>query len=373
MTYRKDLETADPKKPLVLTAVNCGIEALGEDVEKAYLDFEHVPEEGDSSSAQEPLQITDAESLSIEVRGEWESKITGRIRLHLPQAEEWSVSVKTNNGRIVFRGLRGTLQASTNNGRTRLEEVKGALTASCANGSVESHRFEGQADVSASNGRIDFREAVLRGGSFKSGNGRIVLQFKPQGSGDLSVFSGNGRVKLALPDDGDFTVRVQTRGRLFNHLEDYALETDKDTTTIRKGGGDFSVVVQNYNGGVSLVKYEDVDKAFRDRSGRMDFGEDFDPMEFARRFCGSFDPQDFARHWSREFADEVPHIMRKMARFGSRFGRMGEEISRQFHEGRGRGGGEEIKMILDMLGEGKISAEEAEKLINAIKAKQGGG
>ena len=61
--------------------------------------------------------------------------------------------------------------------------------------------------------------------------------------------------------------------------------------------------------------------------------------------------------------------MDKMARFGKRFGKMGEEISREFHESQSKSD-DEVTMILEMLKDGKITAEEAERLINAIKEKR---
>jgi hypothetical protein len=375
MTYRKDFDISKPEKPLLMQAANCGIEVLGEETERAYMDFEisegpSVPQEG------EFLDIKDGDTFSVEVKPENERHISGRLRLHLPNPEkaEWDVSVRTNNGRIVFTGVNGHLEANTNNGRTEAREIKGAVTITCANGSVTCHKLEGQADVSTSNGRIELRESSLESGSFKSGNGRIVLQFRPVGEGDVSVFSGNGRVKLALPEDGDYRVRVQTRGKLYNHMENYSVQTLEDATVVQMGSGDCSVLVQNFNGGVTLVKYDDVDRPFKERFRGMEFDEEFDVKmgDFFRNIFSNFDPGECGKNWSRDFADEVPHIMSKMANFGSRFGRMGEQISRQFHENRpGRGRDEEVKIVLNMLQEGKISAEEAERLINAIKAKKG--
>jgi hypothetical protein len=48
---------------------------------------------------------------------------------------------------------------------------------------------------------------------------------------------------------------------------------------------------------------------------------------------------------------------------------MGEEISRQFSETGKKQGDDEVRVILEMLKEGRITAEEAEKLINALRGK----
>ena len=109
-----------------------------------------------------------------------------------------------------------------------------------------------------------------------------------------------------------------------------------------------------------------------------------------------------------DFTEEFPRFMQGIRQFGRKFGRMGEEISRGMRDAWGanpfgwdgppwggpgrrhrpggqgpwgpkRGGGprpprppedtEEVRMILDMLQSGKISAEEAEKLIGAMRGR----
>ena len=371
MTYRKDLNISKPEKPLAVQADNTRIDVLGEETEGAYVEFEYEPRKDseEALSEEELLDLDDGETFTIKVKPETEPRVVGSVRLHLPKEGEWDISVRTNNGKITYSKLGGRLAANSNNGKITVEEVKGSLNATCANGSVEGRNLQGEADISTSNGRITIRESSLSGGSVKSGNGRITLQFKPEADGTLSVFSGNGKVKLALPEDGDFQVKVQTRGKLYNHLENFSIQTQDDATIVQKGSGEYTILVQNYNGSVSLVSYEDIDKVFKEGRTHLEFNEDLDPGEILRNIFGRCDPSEFGRKWSGEFAEEIPKIMGKMAQFGSRFGKMGEEISRQFHEGRPRHKDAEIMMILDMLKEGKISAEEAEKLINALKAK----
>jgi hypothetical protein len=77
-----------------------------------------------------------------------------------------------------------------------------------------------------------------------------------------------------------------------------------------------------------------------------------------------------------DFSEEIPRMARRMREVGARFGRMGEEFSRRFSETQRetqQGGGASrehgVDMILDLLKEGKISAEEAERLINALRSK----
>ena len=125
-------------------------------------------------------------------------------------------------------------------------------------------------------------------------------------------------------------------------------------------------MIQTYESSVSLVKYDDFDKK-QDEGSASYLGEEVG--DFFQDFFGNFDPRNAERKMHKAFNHEIPKFMHKMADMGTKFGRMGEEMSRRFHE-RPRPEEErspEVVMILDLLKSGKITAEEAEKLIHAIQ------
>ena len=85
-----------------------------------------------------------------------------------------------------------------------------------------------------------------------------------------------------------------------------------------------------------------------------------------------------------DFSEELPKFMDDVKRFGARFGNLGEETSREmrnaFMFGRRQHQGErqdaqqqhqdtsaEVASVLEMFKEGKITVEEAETLIAAIR------
>jgi len=364
-----------------LEAANSNLEVVGEQIDQAYIEYEVEDESSQDGDAEDLLDVTYGDTVSIKVKPELESGARKTVYLRLPEEEERHLNVKTGNGRIRLQSLRGFLEASVSNGRVQMKNLDGSISASCANGSIQGEKLKAHLDLSTSNGRVTIKESTIGGGSIKSGNGRISLQFTPgaaaagasafgearsDGTGTLSLFSGNGRVRLALANEGAYRIRVQTKGRLYNHLENYSIQTDQDATVLVKGSGDFSVLIQNYRGGVSLVKFEDFDKMF-DEGPWFEGREGCDrPDEFFRNVFSHVDPEKWGQDIAREFEHEIPRFVDKMARFGRRFGKMGEEISRQFHESQSKSD-EEVTLILEMLKEGKITAEEAERLINAVK------
>ncbi len=288
----------------------------------------------------------------------------GVLTVHLPAGER-DLAVETSNGRILLEGVSGSVRANATNGRVDLRQTAGEVAVVCANGSIDAQGPRGSLDLSTANGRILVREASLKAGSFKSGNGRIGVQVTPEGAGSLGIFAGNGRVELALPQDAGFRIKVRTRGKLYNHLESYSVSSDKDATIVEKGSGDFSVLIQAFKG-VRLVKYEDFGKEMEEPGPIPGFDVE-DMQDLFNRLGACFG--DFPRRF--DFAEEIPRIAQRMRDAGARFGRMGEEFSRRFSEARqGEGSRDrEVDTILELLKGGKISAEEAERLINAIRSK----
>ena len=117
------------------------------------------------------------------------------------------------------------------------------------------------------------------------------------------------------------------------------------------------------------MKYDDFEKVFEEGGRHEEFEEGNGPWEAFSHLFGCIDPEEWETKFAREFEREIPKFVEKMARFGNRFGRMGEDMSRHFHESRSQRD-EEIQVILEMLKDGKITAEEAEKLINAVKGRK---
>jgi hypothetical protein len=387
MLRRVDLSQIE--KPLYIEAANSNLEVTGEQIDQAYIEYEIEDEDSHAGDAEGLLDVNYGDTISIKVKPELEFGTKKTVYLRLPEKDERHLNVKTGNGRIRLQRLRGFLEASVSNGRVQMKNLEASISASCANGSIEGEKLKAHLDLSTSNGRVTIKESTIRGGSIKSGNGRISLQFspgavgaaatapsasapdetRPDGTGTLSLFSGNGRVRLALADEGGYRIRVQTKGRLYNHLDNYSIQTDQDATVLVKGNADFSILIQNYKGGVTLVKFEDFDKMF-DEGPWFEGWEGCDgPDEFFRNVFSQVDPEKWGQDIAREFEHEIPRFVDKMARFGKRFGKMGEEISRQFHESQSKSE-EEVTMILEMLKDGKITAEEAERLINAIKERR---
>lgn len=351
----------------------------------------------------------DGDRLSItEPRAEGGGgEAAGALELSLPAGRAWDLAARTGNGRVLAAGFDGTVRVRTANGAVTLQDLSGTAEVRCANGSIDAERISGKLNVSAANGKVTVRDAELTGGKFHNANGRVALQFRPSGAGKVAVMSGSGRVLLALPPDADATASVKSRGRLVNRLGSSVVTTGPGFAQVALGSGAFSIFVHTL-GRCELVCYDDFDSKERRADDRA-FADDHDR---------SWDDPDF----SFEIPPEMWEFLKDMRGYGLKFGKLGEEISRQVFEAFGRGGfrpgpgggrrrggrrwsehhgpgrraeaagcgegagraegsgdaepqerraatgtEEEVKLVLEMLKEGKLSAEEATRLIGALR------
>ena len=315
--------------------------------------------------------------------------------------------LRTRNGAIDIRNHRGPVSAGAANGAVHLSAVHGpSVDVSAANGSVALSDIETpRLRISTSNGRVRAADARIGGGTVRSANGRIALQISPlaaasdpapesaaedgadDGDGRLSVYSANGPVTVALPERINATVKAHTGGVLRNHLGSARSRTDRSVTTLQFGAGQpqLLILIKNLRGGIEVTKHADFESR---RTADDGFSDD--------------DARNYGVWFDVDFSEEFPRFMRDMKEFGMKFGRLGEEVSREMRRAFrfGGGGGErrgprpwheegpeasagaapdgagdaergdagaEVKTVLDLLKEGKISVEEAERLIAALR------
>ena len=362
----------------------------------------------------------------------------GRLWLRVPATTQ--LRLRSRNGPVEVRGMAGQLDARTRNGALdvrrhrgplRLAAANGAiklcdsvaaqLEVSAANGSVNLDDIETpRLQVSTSNGRVRLARGRIGGGTVRCANGRIALQVVPLTSRErdaapaaddaedadlaaesapdaepadagpaggpprLAVYSANGPITVALPEQVSATVKARTLGVMRNYLGSARTRTERGVTTLQFGSGEpeLLVLINNLRGGIEVTKHADFETGRRDR----------EEEEFSHH-----DPHHEGIWFDVDFSEEFPRFMRDMKEFGMKFGRLGEEVSREMRrafkfgapgahrqehrrrghderedadsgaEARQEASGEEVKTVLNLLQEGKISVEDAERLIAALR------
>jgi len=148
------------------------------------------------------------------------------------------VFAATGNGRIDIAATTGEVTATSGNGRVTVDGAGGSVDATSGNGDIRVGTAMGPVTATTGNGSIDVAMDRLDGSppmSFTTGNGRIRLTV-PDGFGaELVSSTGNGRVNVDFP--------IQMRGRL---------DPSRLRGTIGKGGG--RLVMTSGNGDLEIQR-----------------------------------------------------------------------------------------------------------------------
>lgn len=335
---------------------NNSILVSGEDISSAHISSEGTERINISTDF---IEIAEEDKLFLRIKPEIEINGNKKYTLHIPTAWEQDILIEINNGSVGLHNLKGTLKAQLTHGHTKIKDITGTIRVNSANGAIEGENVNGNLELTTTNGKVSLKETRISGGAIKNSNGKMTLQLTPEGNGNLNIFSGNGEIELAVPGQGDYQLKVQTKGALENHLEGCSVIQDNEVTTIRMGDGFFNIMVINFNGGVRLMSLDDLGK---DWNKKNTWG--FKDIKFPD--AGKF----FEDLFNRDYSRDIPEIMKQIADFGNKFSKIGDELAKKFNQFQNAGSrDDEIRIVLDMLQEGKITTEDAERLINAIKKK----
>lgn len=144
---------------------------------------------------------------------DWRAKVSYEI--HMPG--RLALHATTDNGRIRAEDVGGECVLESDNGKIDVIGGRGRLRARTANGTIDVATAASDVTLRTNNGRII---AALTadgpvGGQIESENGQIHLTFDPHASTDMSVTTGNGRIRTRSIDLKDLhTTRNVLRGRL---------------------------------------------------------------------------------------------------------------------------------------------------------------
>ncbi|MCZ6835366.1 MAG: hypothetical protein O7G85_06285, partial [Planctomycetota bacterium] len=144
-----------------------------------------------------------------------------RISIRLPDA--YGAELTTGNGRVVAKGLSGTLIIDTSNGRIIVNNHQGDAKLDTSNGSVEVRDHSGPLEVHTSNGKVTVTLLPDCVGPIhlRSSNGRLRAEVGSSFAGRVDFDTSNGRVTVTGGDD------VITRERL-HRTSGYVIFGDDD-------------------------------------------------------------------------------------------------------------------------------------------------
>jgi len=265
------------------------------------------------------------------------SKISGFFNLWVDY-EVWlpadvQIICNNKNGRYSVDGFNGKAHLETANGRIEIMNSEGDITALTYNGKIIADSFKGRLNANTYNGKVLVKNSELIDLKAETKNGRIMTHMIPLEDAKYSLKTMHGRIIIAIPEDSSIKIIGKTmNGKLVNRIKGEVIRdmNRKPSAEIIMGGGGSELIATTMNGSIFIMNYSEFNE------DEIDF-----ILDDGREECFERIEKDF------DFCYGGPHIV--------------------FKDRYDKDNSEELKIILEMIKEGKISSEEGEKLIRAIK------
>ncbi|HEX8816385.1 MAG TPA: DUF4097 family beta strand repeat-containing protein [Terriglobales bacterium] len=184
------------------------------------------------------------DSVSVELRFPHHVTIVGwnsyrvDVEVHMPR--QGKVALKTGDGNIELRNLKGEMELETGDGRQEINGVDGSLKARSGDGRITVEgRFDGLR-LSTGDGRIEARalagSAVASDWELRTGDGSVTLALPQDISADVDLRTSDGHITLDVPVTisggtvGEHSVRGKMNGggnSLSVHTGDGSIRIEK--------------------------------------------------------------------------------------------------------------------------------------------------
>ncbi|MCG8571930.1 MAG: DUF4097 domain-containing protein [Spirochaetes bacterium] len=273
-----------------------------------------------------------------------------RIEIYLPyQTGETRITLGT--GDLAVAGGKGQLEIVHTNGDIHVDSFSGSLSINKINGNLDLQHFSGQINLEINNGNIRARELFLNGGFMTLKNGKINLEIEKIDT-PLEINNQYGSVYLFLAKKANCNLDVYS-SKAENYLNNVSEPVrDAQITNFPFQNGGSKILIKALNGKVILAKKEDQDQITTDISSLF----------------ASLD-KELEKIDKEKIKNSIKGFGKELGKLGkSLFSTLKKEDKTPQTTAPPPAADSSAKLeIIKMLKEGKITAEEAESLLKALK------
>jgi len=138
----------------------------------------------------------------------------GRVDYDISVPSDLDLKLRTVNGDVRARMIKGDIKARTTNGGIKAQGIEGDVDAKTTNGGIELYDISGSVRSSTTNGSVRAEITSLEGDCHISTvNGSISVGLPEDASADLDVRTINGRIRVDFPLMGEIG-RRSLKGRM---------------------------------------------------------------------------------------------------------------------------------------------------------------
>ncbi len=311
---------------------------------------------------------------------------------------------ETENGAIKLLDCNGNTNLKTENGAVKMKNCEGDIILRSENGSPKIIDCKGNLDLINENGAVRVLKAEFAKASITNQNGSIYYEFTPIEKGQFKFENKHGKIHLIIPEEVPYKIEaINKLGRFhvglkgdYNGLEQGLNIGNEKKLNMVQGSGKVEISAKNQMGSINLMNHPMKGGNFKfDMSFMSDIMDNipeeyFDKKKIIKKIekaqkkiknINMPDMKNIMTEVMEDVQDNIKNIYTTVS--SEEFQEKVEEkisdgISKVMEKAKEQSLSEQEQnevdersrlKILQMLADGKITADEAEKLIAAMEGR----
>ncbi|MCK4311517.1 MAG: DUF4097 family beta strand repeat protein [Candidatus Cloacimonetes bacterium] len=174
---------------------------------------------------------------------------------------------RTENGAMNILDCNSNAKLQTENGAMKMKNCEGNLNLKSENGAYKLIGCKGSLELKNENGAIRILDSELAKATIINQNGSIYYEFTSIEKGQFKFENENGKIHLIIPDEVPYKIEARNEmGRFHVGLEgnyDRRKEGNKQVIEMVKGSGKVEISVKNKHGSISFMNHPMKEGKFR--------------------------------------------------------------------------------------------------------------
>jgi len=302
---------------------------------------------------------------------------------------EGNINIKTENSMIKISSVIGNITCETENSMIKISKTTGKIELSSENGMIKVSDSSGTLISESENGMVRVINSLFEKAVIRNENGTIHFETKNLEKGSIRLENENGKINLILPKEMNYDITAKNIFGSFQIGVDGSMEKTKEgdyrIIHIIKGSGHVKMELLNENGNIKVgnkLENNFADKIEEAVSSMLSNDNLIEKLDIGEKLINAVKESITDKNIEKAEEKIKAIIKEKQEKIEGKSEELSEKIKKQVNKVLGKAfeiisekekpDNDEIKKrsrmkILEMLQDGKITPEQAEKLLNALE------
>ena len=166
------------------------------------------------------------------------------------------LEIRSTNGGLKILDHEGKLDIEQTNGGISVQDSKGTMHIKNINGGIKLNHCRGTLNVENRNGGIKVLNSGIENASIKAGNSNVYYEFDKIEEGQFDFSNSHGKISLIIPKELPYKIKAKTsHGKVMIGLDkDYEQKGEGEKEfKIVNGAGSVEINIENHHGSIILL------------------------------------------------------------------------------------------------------------------------